>query len=129
MIEIDSFKRFNDNFGHEAGDVTLQQVAQLIRANTRTDDIACRFGGDEFTLIMPETTLESAWQCAERLRESAAILPLHYDGKLLGNLTLSIGVAVFPKHGETGALALRAADEAMYKAKQAGKNLVVVAKD
>jgi diguanylate cyclase (GGDEF)-like protein/PAS domain S-box-containing protein len=129
MIEIDSFKRFNDNFGHEAGDVTLQQVAQLIRANTRTDDIACRFGGDEFTLIMPETTLESAVQCAERLRESAAILPLHYDGKLLGNLTLSIGVAVFPKHGETGALALRAADEAMYQAKQAGKNRVIVAKD
>jgi diguanylate cyclase (GGDEF)-like protein/PAS domain S-box-containing protein len=129
MIEIDSFKRFNDNYGHEAGDVTLQQVAQLIRANTRTDDIACRFGGDEFTLIMPETTLESAWQCAERLRESAAVLPLHYEGKSLGNLTLSIGVAVFPKHGETGALALRAADQAMYQAKQAGKNRVMVAKD
>jgi diguanylate cyclase (GGDEF)-like protein/PAS domain S-box-containing protein len=129
MIEIDSFKRFNDNFGHEAGDVTLQQVAQLIQANTRTDDIACRFGGDEFTLIMPETTLESAVQCAERLRESAAVLPLQYNGKPLDSLTLSIGVAVFPKHGETGALALRAADEAMYQAKQAGKNRVIVAKD
>jgi len=129
MIEVDSFKRFNDDFGHEAGDVTLQQVAELIRANTRADDIACRFGGDEFTLIMPETTLESAVQCAERLRESAAVLPLQYNGKPLGNLTLSVGVAVFPRHGETGALALRAADEAMYKAKQAGKNRVVVAKD
>ncbi len=129
MIEIDSFKRFNDNFGHEAGDVTLQQVAGLIQANTRTDDIACRFGGDEFTLIMPETPLESALQCAERLREGAAILPLYYEGKSLGHLTLSIGVAVFPRHGETGALALRAADVAMYLAKQAGKNRVMAAKD
>jgi len=129
MIEIDSFKRFNDSFGHAAGDVTLQQVAKLIQANTRADDIACRFGGDEFTLIMPETTLESAIQCAERLRESAAHLELHYNGRPLGNLTLSIGVAVFPKHGETAALTLRAADEAMYEAKQAGKNQVIVAKD
>jgi diguanylate cyclase (GGDEF)-like protein/PAS domain S-box-containing protein len=128
MIEIDSFKRFNDNFGHDAGDVALQQVANLIQANTRRDDTACRFGGDEFTLIMPETTLESALQYAERLRENAAVLPLHYEGKSLGNLTLSIGVAVFPKHGETGALVLRAADEAMYQAKQAGKNRVMVAK-
>jgi diguanylate cyclase (GGDEF)-like protein len=101
-------------------------VAELIQASTRTDDIACRFGGDEFTLIMPETTLESAWQCAERLRESATRLQLHYNQKPLGSLTLSIGVAVFPKHGETGALALRAADEAMYQAKQAGKNRVMV---
>jgi len=129
MIEIDFFKRFNDSFGHAAGDATLEQVAELIRANTRADDVACRFGGDEFTLIMPETTLESAWQCAERLRESAAHLQLVHKEKPLGGLTLSIGVAVFPKHGKTAASVLQAADEAMYQAKQKGKNRVIVAQE
>ena len=127
MIEVDSFKKFNDTFGHETGDVILRKVAELIQANTRAGDIACRYGGDEFTLILPETMLEAAKQCAERLREDAMHLHLLYSGKALGDLTLSIGMAVFPKHGVTGALALQAADEAMYRAKQAGKNRVVVA--
>ncbi len=126
MIEIDDFKRFNDAFGHVAGDVTLKKVAELIQANTRTDDIACRFGGDEFTLVLPETPLESAYQCAERLRKDAAGLQLFHEERPLGNLTLSIGVAVFPGNGDTGMKVLRAADEAMYRAKQAGKNQVVV---
>lgn len=129
MVEIDNFKIFNDNFGHEVGDVTLEKVAELIQANIRTDDIACRFGGDEFTVILPETPLESARQCAERLRESAVQMKLQHEGKLLGNLTLSIGVAVFPKHGNTVALILRAADEAMYRAKQNGKNKVMIANE
>lgn len=127
MIEIDDFKKFNDRFGHDAGDVTLQKVGELIQANTRTDDTACRYGGDEFVLILPEATLESARQCGERLRENASMLPLEYEGRSLGNLTLSVGVGVFPKHGNSMMLVLRAADEAMYLAKQAGKNRVVVA--
>lgn len=129
MIEIDNFKQFNDSFGHDAGDLTLKKVAELVQVNIRADDIPCRFGGDEFILILPETALEAASQCAERLRENASVFQLEYEGKPLSGLTLSIGVAVFPKHGETGALALRAADEAMYQAKQTGKNRVIVAKD
>lgn len=127
MIEIDDFKKFNDTFGHEAGDVTLQKVAELIQANTRADDIACRFGGDEFTLLLPETPLESARLCAERICSGATNLDLQYDGKHLGTLSLSIGVATFPDHGNSGPLTLRASDKAMYSAKQTGKNRVVVA--
>lgn len=127
MIEIDDFKLFNDAFGHDAGDFTLKRVAGLIQANTRTDDIPCRFGGDEFILILPETPLESASQCGESLRENAASLQLEYEVKPLSRLTLSIGVAVFPKHGNTMALMIRSADDAMYMAKQNGKNRVVIA--
>jgi diguanylate cyclase (GGDEF)-like protein len=127
MIEIDDFKRFNDTFGHEAGDVTLQQVADMLRRATRSDDIACRFGGDEFTLLLPMTTLEAAYHCAERLRECAANLSLVHEERSLLNLTLSIGVAAYPVHGANGVAILRAADKAMYHAKQIGKNKVVLA--
>lgn len=75
MIEIDDFKLFNDAFGHDAGDFTLKRVAGLIQANTRTDDIPCRFGGDEFILILPETPLESASQCGESLRKNCRLTP------------------------------------------------------
>jgi diguanylate cyclase (GGDEF)-like protein len=127
MIEIDDFKLFNDNFGHDAGDAVLQKVAALIQASTRRDDIACRFGGDEFTMILPLTTLEMAQECAERLRESACHLTVFHEDRQLKNLTISIGIATYPNHGATGLLTLRAADKAMYRAKLAGKNRVMTA--
>jgi diguanylate cyclase (GGDEF)-like protein len=127
MIEIDDFKLFNDNFGHDAGDAVLQKVAALIQESTRRDDIACRFGGDEFTMILPLTTLEMAQECAERLRESARHLTVFHEDRQLKNLTLSIGIAAYPSHGATGLLTLRAADKAMYRAKLAGKNRVMTA--
>jgi diguanylate cyclase (GGDEF)-like protein len=129
MIEIDDFKFFNDNFGHDIGDAVLQKVATLIQESTRRDDIACRFGGDEFTMILPLTTLEMAQECGERLRESATRLELFHEDQPLKNLTLSIGVAAYPQHGSTGLLILRAADKAMYRAKLAGKNKVMIADD
>jgi diguanylate cyclase (GGDEF)-like protein/PAS domain S-box-containing protein len=127
MIEIDNFKRVNDTFGHDAGDITLKTVAGLIESNTRSDDVPCRFGGDEFVLILSETTLEAACICAERLREAAAALQLEHEGKWISGLTLSIGIAMFPQHGTNIISTLRSADLAMYQAKQSGKNRVVVA--
>ena len=129
MIEVDSFKNFNDTYGHDAGDLVLRQVAELMRDSTRTDDIACRFGGDEFVLILPETPLEAARLCAERVRANMANLHLEYQELRLEPVTLSIGVASFPQHGETVQMVLRASDKAMYQAKQAGKNRVVTAFD
>jgi diguanylate cyclase (GGDEF)-like protein/PAS domain S-box-containing protein len=129
MIEIDNFKRINDSFGHEAGDITLKAVAGLIQSNSRSDDVACRFGGDEFVLILSETSLESAMVCAERLREATAFLQLAHEGQSINGLTLSIGIAMFPQHGVNIISTLRAADIAMYQAKQTGKNRVMIAKN
>lgn len=127
MVEIDNFKRVNDTFGHDAGDFILQQIAGLIQTSIRADDIPCRFGGDEFVLMFPVTPVEAARQCGERILQGVSDLRVDYEGKSIGGLTLSIGVAAFPKDGNTALLALRAADEAMYRAKQTGKNRVVVA--
>jgi len=127
MIEIDNFKRINDTFGHDAGDITLKAIAGLIRSNTRTDDVPCRFGGDEFVLILSETPLEAAAACAERLRETTNALQLENEGSSINGLTLSIGIAMFPQHGSNIISTLRAADIAMYQAKQTGKNRVIIA--
>ena len=127
MIEIDDFKKVNDTFGHDAGDITLKAIAGLIRSNTRTDDIPCRFGGDEFVLILSETPLEAAATCAERLRETTSTLRLDHEGNSISGLTLSIGIAMFPQHGNNIISTLRAADIAMYQAKQTGKNRVIIA--
>ena len=129
MIEIDDFKKVNDTFGHDAGDVTLKTVAGLIESNTRSDDVPCRFGGDEFVLILSETTLEAACICAERLREATAALQLEHEGRWISGLTLSIGIAMFPQHGTNIISTLRAADIAMYQAKQTGKNRVMIAEN
>lgn len=128
MIEIDSFKDFNDLFGHDAGDLVLRKVGEMIQTSARTSDTACRYGGDEFVLILPETSCEAARQFAERLRKEIAGLELQYLGKTLGKITISIGVAGFPDHGGSADLILRAADKAMYHVKQTGKNRVDVAK-
>jgi len=127
MLEIDSFKTYNDTFGHEAGDEVLRKVAELIQKSTRTGDIACRYGGDEFILIMPDTNLEAAQQCAERLRTDAEGLNIQYQGLTLPNVTFSIGLAVYPQHAASETLLLQATDKAMYQAKYMGKNQVVVA--
>ena len=117
MIDVDDFKYINDNFGHKIGDQVLQKLGEVILSNIRPSDIACRYGGDEFTLILPETTYEAAQKCAQRLREDVLQINLQFNGRTLNNITLSIGISVFPEHGTTGALALQAADNDMYNAK------------
>lgn len=122
MIDIDHFKRFNDTHGHDAGDTVLQSVGKFISGHVREGDIACRYGGEEFTLIMPGATLESAHARAEELRKGVMSLQITHAGKPLESITLSLGVATFPQFGETGELVIQAADAALYQAKHSGRN-------
>jgi diguanylate cyclase (GGDEF)-like protein/PAS domain S-box-containing protein len=127
LLDLDHFKRFNDTFGHAAGDHLLRELAKILQAHIRLSDIACRFGGEEFTLILPEASLEIAQQRAETLRRKVSELRLQYEGQPLGDVTLSLGVAAFPQHGRRNDDLLRSADEALYRAKGGGRNQVQVA--
>jgi diguanylate cyclase (GGDEF)-like protein len=126
MVDIDHFKRFNDSHGHDAGDAVLREIAVLFQAQLRVEDIASRHGGEEFMVVLPDTNLESAADCAERLRQNAVALPVMLNGKTLEAISLSIGVACYPQHGNTVEAVLKAADAALYRAKQGGRNQVVL---
>ena len=128
MVDIDHFKFFNDRHGHEAGDPFLRPSGNYLRSSIRADDIACRYGGEEFTMILPELTLETALMRAEAIRAGVDQLRVHYRGLELEKITLSIGVALFPQNGATWEDALREADKALYEAKERGRNRVVAAR-
>ena len=127
LFDIDHFKHFNDSFGHPAGDTVLSTLGEFVRGHVRTEDIACRYGGEEIVLILPDAPLEVTLARAEVIRTGVAELHLDYRGKPLGDLAISLGVAVFPRHGATGDSLLRAADEALYRAKEGGRNRVELA--
>jgi len=127
MVDIDHFKQFNDSFGHEAGDVVLREVAENLRLGVRSEDIACRFGGEEFVVILPEITSNAAMDRAELLRQRVAELAVRYHGQPLRQVTISIGVAIYPLNAETPEDLLRWADRAMYTAKHRGRDRVVQA--
>jgi diguanylate cyclase (GGDEF)-like protein len=128
MIDIDHFKRFNDRFGHAAGDVVLRELSSLLQKQTRGEDLACRYGGEEVTLVLSEASLKDAVQRAEQLRREVKHLNLRQGQQALGAITLSLGVAVFPEHGTTAEVLLAAADGALYRAKTEGRDRVMVAK-
>lgn len=125
MLDIDHFKAFNDTFGHEAGDAVLKAVAEVLASSMRRGDVAGRFGGEEFLLIMPGVDGDRAFARADAMRESIAKLDLSHGGRKLGGVTASFGVATFPKDGETSQTLLHAADNALYAAKDAGRNRVI----
>jgi diguanylate cyclase (GGDEF)-like protein/PAS domain S-box-containing protein len=127
MLDVDHFKRFNDNFGHDAGDTMLRELGIFIKKSIRASDIACRFGGEELIIIFPEASLEVTVQRAEEIREGIKHLNLHSRHQQLGTITLSLGVAIFPQHGATGEMVIQAADSALYQAKAQGRDRVVVA--
>jgi len=127
MMDIDHFKVFNDSYGHEAGDVILQTLGAYLLMNVRNEDSVCRYGGEEFIIIMPECTLEETVQRANELRKGAEALTISYRGTLLGGLTLSGGVAAYPRNGATFTELLQACDRALYRAKQMGRNQIAVA--
>lgn len=129
MFDIDHFKQFNDTNGHLAGDALLRALGEFLQANFRGEDIVCRYGGEEFVLILPEAALEPAVRRVETLRERVKMLHVPYRGTLLGGVTISLGVAAFPTHGSTVDALLRAADGALYQAKTAGRDRVVTAGD
>ncbi|MCI0330905.1 MAG: diguanylate cyclase [candidate division Zixibacteria bacterium] len=123
MLDLDHFKRFNDTFGHKTGDELLKQMGEFLLQNIRGEDIACRYGGDEFMLILPGASLEVAGRRAEKLEEMIK----GSNGPYGRYLTLSIGIAVFLEHGTTKEELLRAADFALYRAKHAGGNRMAIA--
>lgn len=127
MLDLDHFKRYNDTLGHEAGDNLLRALGNFLQTQVRQEDMACRYGGEEFVLVLPEASLEVAKERAEVIRQGVSHLQVYHQGQLLENITVSLGVAIFPEHGSTGDEVVRAADNAMYQAKAAGRNRVVVA--
>ena len=125
MLDIDHFKRFNDSHGHEAGDLVLRELAGVLRRLARQSDVASRYGGEEFLVLLPECPFDAALRKAEQLREEAAKLKLEHNDRALGSVTVSIGVAAFPDHAQEAKALLRCADEALYDAKAAGRDRVV----
>jgi diguanylate cyclase (GGDEF)-like protein len=127
MLDIDHFKQFNDTYGHDAGDALLRALGQFLQINTRGEDIACRYGGEEFTLVLPGALLGDTRQRAEELRKGISALTVRHLGQPLVAVTISLGVAVYPEHGNSASGIMKAADIALYQAKQAGRNQVVIA--
>lgn len=124
MLDIDHFKAFNDVHGHAGGDALLAQFGKLLAEHSRGEDIACRYGGEEFTLILPEAGIEAALQRAEAIRMAIAKMRVQHMGHALPQVTVSIGVAGFPGDGDTHEHLLHAADEALYRAKHNGRDRV-----
>ncbi len=127
FVDLDHFKRFNDTFGHDAGDLVLRSLADLFRKLFRVDDVICRYGGEEFGIILPESSAENAAIRANALREETKKLEIQYKNHALGRITLSVGVASFPEHGRTSEEVLKAADQCLYESKSAGRDKVTVA--
>ncbi|NJP07195.1 MAG: diguanylate cyclase [Chloroflexaceae bacterium] len=126
MLDIDHFKRFNDTYGHDAGDVLLRAIGGFLRTSIRGDDIACRYGGEEFTLVLPGTSLQHTRQRAEDLRAGIRTIVVPYQGQTLHPVTASLGVAIFADHGDNADALIKAADQALYQAKRNGRDQVVV---
>jgi diguanylate cyclase (GGDEF)-like protein len=127
VMDIDHFKRLNDTFGHDAGDHVLERTGQLLRAATRNSDIACRFGGEEFAIILPGATLLVARNRAEAIRSALEAMKIDFNGQSIGPLTISAGVAALPPHEQDWTFAMHQADRALYTAKQSGRNKVIAA--
>jgi diguanylate cyclase (GGDEF)-like protein/PAS domain S-box-containing protein len=128
MLDVDDFKRFNDTYGHAVGDAILRELGKFLIGHVREEDIACRYGGDEFTIVMPDASRLVTLERAELICEYAKQLNLQSDGQTLDPVSLSLGVAVFPEHGPSTIAILKAADEALYRAKREGGGQVVVGK-
>ncbi|SCZ56290.1 sensor domain-containing diguanylate cyclase [Thiohalomonas denitrificans] len=128
MVDLDHFKAVNDTYGHRTGDAVLKAFATRLNEHARRTDTVVRYGGEEFLLVLPETPIEAAMALAERLRVSLNEKPLAVPG-VNQTLTASIGVAAYPTHGTTDSELLRAADGAMYAAKQSGRNRICSAVD
>lgn len=129
MIDIDHFKCFNDQFGHDGGDAVLRALGGFLKEQVRGSDIACRYGGEEFVLLLSPATAEGARLRAETIRVGAAQLAVIHGQRALGPISLSLGVAMFPEHGADAAAIIKAADVALYQAKNGGRDRVVMAPD
>ena len=125
MMDIDHFKRVNDSFGHDAGDLVLTEVAKLLRSSIRGSDMVCRFGGEEFVLVLTDATCVSALRRCEEIQAAIKRLEPMYRGRSLGHPTASFGVALFPDHAADADSLINASDAALYEAKRAGRDCVI----
>ncbi len=128
MMDIDHFKHFNDSFGHAAGDYLLRELGVFLKTLVRGEDIASRYGGEEFIIVLPETSPEETMQRAEEIRQDVKNLKLSEQFPKAEGVTLSLGVAVFPQHGTTVEEIFKSVDVALYQAKRDGRDRVAVAK-
>ena len=127
LADLDNFKQLNDAFGHAAGDDVLRQIGRYLSTSVRGEDIACRFGGEEFVIILPKASLDDAYRRAEALREGIKAGSPNEPNRLYPTATVSVGVAAYPDHGSSAAQLILAADSAMYLAKAQGRDRVVMA--
>ena len=126
LLDIDHFKTVNDSYGHDAGDAVLKEFAAHVRRNIRGIDLACRLGGEEFVVVMPDTDLAKAYLVGERLRQCIATAPFHASERIgTISVTASVGVASLEFPDDTPELILKRADQALYCAKRDGRNRVV----
>ncbi len=125
MADVDHFKKINDNYGHKAGDLMLQAVGNLMKKCVRSADIVCRYGGEEFVIVMPGASAPTVSKCAEEIRARFEMLSVISEGREI-QATLSLGAAIYPLHGPNVDEVFIHADRAMYQAKQGGRNRVVV---
>ncbi len=127
MLDLDHFKDFNDEFGHEAGDILLQKFSDILQASFREADVVCRYGGDEFVLMLPGASLDFARARTEQMQESLRGSTIQYRGRILRALSISAGLAALPDNGLSGEELLKAADTALYRAKHEGRDRLVIA--
>jgi diguanylate cyclase (GGDEF)-like protein len=127
MLDLDYFKQFNDTYGHDGGDTLLRAVGTFLQQHIRGEDIVCRYGGEEFTMILPEATLESTIRRAYEICDGIRRLVIHHNGRALRSITASLGIAAFPEHGPDADTLIKAADMALYQAKARGRNQIIIA--
>ena len=125
LIDIDFFKQVNDTYGHQAGDAVLKDISIVLKGHVRTKDMVCRYGGEEFCMILLDTTLDVTLKRAEKIRRAVKYLNLAFAGQSIGPLTISIGIAQFPLHGQTPDTLIAKADKALYWAKNNGRDQTV----
>jgi diguanylate cyclase (GGDEF)-like protein/PAS domain S-box-containing protein len=127
MLDVDDFKQINDTCGHAAGDAILRELGTTLIGHVRGEDIPSRYGGDEFVIVLPDTSREVSRERAERLCEHARHFHIQFEGRTLERVTLSLGVASFPENGSTNEMILKAVDDALYRAKREGRGRVAMA--
>ncbi|MFO3451224.1 diguanylate cyclase [Legionella pneumophila serogroup 1] len=125
MIDVDNFKRVNDNFGHDTGDQVLSILGKLFTSLIREGDLACRYGGEEFLLVLPQCTLDNAKKISETIRDEVSKMPMTLKNNVF-NITISLGISSYPNHGSSLQELIETADKALYSAKTQGKNRVVI---
>ena len=129
MIDIDYFKKFNDTYGHQAGDAVLKQVAKILKNNSRTTDFVCRYGGEELCIILPNTSAEEALFNAKRINKAIEETEFNLNNSQTGKVTISVGVATFPDNAENVEDLIEHADKSLYYAKEHGRNQVISIKE